>query len=361
MTRRLRSFPVWLAPLALAVACGSSDENALDGKTSGAGAGDSTTSAETSGDLTGSTGSGSDDFTACASAKVMGRSGSMLQDQKWAQATTALIAFFQDPESAGLSVALRFFPDDKPTAGCSAPACNVAACAEPLVPVGTLNAQPAYSDPQQKALVEAVNSVMPEGQTPMYAALGGAEMWAKADATPEHRTAVVLITDGEPQGCDENLANIAALAADAKSSKGVLTYAIGMSGANQSQLNQIAAAGGSELAFMINQGTVTTELRAALKKVKTSQLACTFEVPPSADPTKPVDPALINVTLTKGGSSPSVLPQVSGPGACVGAAWHYDDPGAPKQLVLCPDVCKAAQGDPSAVVEVVIGCATVVL
>ena len=73
MTRRLRSFPVWLAPLALAVACGSSDENALDGKTSGAGAGDSTTSAETSGDLTGSTGSGSDDFKAIRSWNGYGR------------------------------------------------------------------------------------------------------------------------------------------------------------------------------------------------------------------------------------------------------------------------------------------------
>jgi hypothetical protein len=195
----------------------------------------------------------------------------------------------------------------------------------------------------------------------MYTALGGAEKWAKADSAPDHRTAVILITDGEPQGCDENIANIAALAADAKSSKGVLTYAIGMAGANKAQLDQIAAAGGSELAFMINQGTVTTELREALKKVKTSQLACSFEVPESPDPTKPVDSALINVTLSKGGGSPSVLPQVSGLGACVGAAWHYDDPGAPKQIVLCPDVCKAAQGDPSAVVEVVLGCATVIL
>ena len=56
-----------------------------------------------------------------------------------------------------------------------------------------------------------------------------------------------------------------------------------------------------------------------------------------------------------------MLPQVSAPEACVGAAWYYDDPTNPKQILLCPDVCKGAQNDTTATVKIVIGCATVIL
>lgn len=366
-----RSWSV-LGAVALAAACGDSSTSEL-GPTSGAGGLAATTSGETTGDLT-TTGTGSDDFGECASATVAGepvpvtlflmmdRSGSMLADQKWANATTALIAFFQDPESAGLTVALRFFPDDKPAAGCSAPACSADACATPLVGAGELNAQPAYADPQQKALVDAVKAASPDGQTPMHPALAGAEKWAKANAGPDHRTAVILITDGEPQGCNENVDDIAALAADAKNSAGVLTYTIGMAGAKQSQLDAIAKAGGSESAFLIANGTVTTQLRAALKKIKTSQIACTFGLPASPDPTKPVDPALVNVTVASDASSKGdVLPQVDGAAQCSGAGWYYDDAVKPTQILLCPASCDAAQGNPDASVRIVLGCATVVL
>src|SRR5438094_799735 len=39
------------------------------------------------------------------------KSGSMSQNNKWTDATTAFIAFFRDPGTAGLRVAFRFFPD----------------------------------------------------------------------------------------------------------------------------------------------------------------------------------------------------------------------------------------------------------
>lgn len=363
------------AAVALAAACGDTSSSELTGSSaSGSGGTNFTGTTDTSGGFSGSTGNGSNDFGECASATVAGkpvpvslfimmdRSGSMLQDQKWANAQTALIAFFQNPDSAGLTVALRFFPDEKPIAGCSAPTCSTDACATPLVDAGELNALPAHSDPQQKALVEAVQATSPDGQTPMSAAVAGATQWAKDHASADHRTAVILITDGEPTGCDENVANIAALAEEARTSAGVLTYAIGMAGSNKAQLDQIAVAGGSDAAFLIDNGTVTTQLQAALKKIKTSQIACSFELPESADPTKPVDPALVNVTTQKGSSgSPSVLPQVEGLAQCAGAAWYYDNSLAPTQILLCPDACTTAQADPDTVVKVVLGCATVIL
>ncbi len=358
-----------LLAIGVAAACGGSPQpGANAGVGGGASASDSSGAFMDSG-----SGSGMNDFSTCASAVVAGkpvpvtlyimmdRSGSMLESQKWANATTALIAFFQDPNSAGLSVALRFFPDDKPAAGCNAPACSAAACAKPLVDAGTLNAQPAYADPQQKALVDAVKAESPDGQTPMYAALAGAEQWAKAHAGADHRTAVILMTDGEPDGCDGNIDHIAGLAAEANKSAGVLTYAIGMPGANQGQLDAIAKAGGSSAAFVISNGTVTTQLEAALKKIKVSQIDCTFDVPASSDPTKPVDPGLVNVTYGKGDAPQKVFPQVESAAQCAGQAWHYDDPAQPKKIVLCPDACTAAQSDPDGSVKVVLGCATVIL
>jgi hypothetical protein len=361
-----------LGVLALAAACGSANQGTPLDVDAGAGAGSGVGGAGSSGALmTGSTGSG-DEFAACASEIVAGkpvpvtltimmdRSGSMLENQKWFNAQTALIAFFQDEKSAGLSVALRFFPSDKPAGGCNAQQCSAAACAQPLVDAAPLNIQPAYADAQEKALVAAVKAEFPEGQTPMFPALAGAESWAKQHAGPDHRTVVVLITDGEPDGCDQNIDHIAALAADAHGA-GVLTFTIGMTGANQAQLDTIAKAGGSNAAFVIHNGTVTKDMAAALKKIKVSQIDCNLKLPVASDPSKPIDPALVNVTYGSAAGGNHVLSQVPGAAACSGQAWHYDDAAHPTQIILCPDACSAVQADPDAKVNVVLGCASKVL
>ncbi len=361
-----------LGAVALAAACGSANQGTPLDAGSGTGAASGASGDGSTGALMSGTGGTGDDFSACASEIVAGkpvpvtltimmdRSGSMLDNQKWFNAQTALIAFFQDPNSAGLSVALRFFPDDKPSAGCNAAQCSTAACAKPLVDAGALNIQPAYADAQEKALVAAVKAEMPDGQTPMYPALGGAEQWAKEHAGTDHRTAVILITDGEPDGCDQNVDHIAALAADAHG-VGVLTFAIGMAGANQTQLDTIAKAGGTDAAFVIKNGTVTTQMEAALKKIKVSQIDCNLALPEPSDPSKPIDPTLVNVTYGSAAGGTHTIPEVPNAAACAGKAWHYDDAAHPKQIILCPDACAAVQSDPDAKLNVVLGCASKVL
>jgi len=317
----------------------------------------------------GSTGSGS--FDECATSEVEGepipvkmyimfdKSGSMLSDMKWSGAKTALTVFFQDDDSAGLEVALRFFPDDDPKAGCNESACNAGACATPLVPLGKLNALPAHSDPHQKALVTALDGKEPKGQTPMHAALAGATQWAKQQAGPDHNTVVVLVTDGDPNGCVNDIDTIAALAADAQTSAGVLTYAIGMDGADKSKLDKIAVAGGSTTSFMINKGTVHKDLANALKEIRKSKLACSFPMPTSDDPLDTIDSNQINVVYVAGGSSEQVIGQVASMAECASGGWYYDDPSNPTTIELCPSSCSAVQGDADAVVRVVVGCKTV--
>lgn len=72
------------------------------------------------------------------------------------------------------------------------------------------------------------------GGTPIHPALDGALRWARSYA-PMHtdqNTVVVFLTDGEPNGCNEDFKDISALAATALMSSGVTTYAIGLKGSN---------------------------------------------------------------------------------------------------------------------------------
>jgi len=329
----------------------------------------------TSGGLDGIDGGDGDpgDFDACASTVIEGerqpvqmyimfdKSGSMLDDQKWAGATAALTAFFQDDDSAGLNVALRFFPDDDPASGCNESACNAQACATPLVDLGTLNALPAHSDPHQAALVEAVQSRQPGGLTPMFAALAGAADWARGHVDDEAKTVVVLVTDGEPNGCNESTAAIAGLASDA-ATDGILTYTIGMSGADLNQLHQIASAGGTEQAFIVGTGaSVHKDLVAAFEDIGTSAPSCTMVIPASSDLGEEIEPGLVNVTfLTSPTAKPRTLPRVDGSNDCDGAGgWYYDDPAAPTTIELCPASCDLVEENKKGSLELVFGCKSV--
>jgi hypothetical protein len=200
---------------------------------------------------------------------------------RWDLTSQALVQFFQAPEAADLNVALRFFPDD--AAGCTGFSdfdmvtanCDISACAEPLVDEGRLTADPAPTDQQEAALVAAIEaSVPPElapvpsPGTPTYPALAGAATWAMAyrAAHPAERTMVVLVTDGEPFGCDTNVNNIAAVAADARA-EGVSTYVIGLDGSSVATLEAIATAGGTVALFVSDGASLADDLLASLRAV----------------------------------------------------------------------------------------------
>lgn len=287
------------------------------------------------------------------------KSGSMLDNNKWTNSTKALIDFFKDQGSAGLRVALRFFPDT----GCDATACSIDVCSAPLVPLASLSAADAPTDAQEEALINAVKSKSPAGGTPMFVALGGAEQWATVYQTahPSEKTVVVLVTDGEPNGCDENVSHIAKLAAEAKSTNNVLTYAVGLAGSNTNTMNTIAMAGGTTQGFFIGNGNASADLLAALKAIQGSQVACTFQMPTMGTNGEKVDPKLVNVNYTPGdGGAPVTFGQVPTAGDCTAqtGGWFYDDPAKPTTVTLCPTTCASVQADEKAKIEILLGCAT---
>lgn len=290
-----------------------------------------------------------------------------LMESRWTIASRALTGFFADPEAAGLDVALRFFPHDSPSAGCNQTDCNVAACQAPLVELGTLTAEAAPTDAQEKALVDATNITMPppmlgEG-TPISAALDGALRWAaeQRTKTPTENAAVALVTDGQASGCETDNATIAALASAAFAANGTRTYAIGLTGALVEDLDAIAEAGGTEKAIFVADGADAQQaLLDALAAIRGSVLDCDLPMPEPQAGMK-VDPTKVNVNLTNGAGVKSTLAQVPDQAACGSlSGWYYDNPAMPTRIVLCPATCMAVSTDALAMLQILLGCSTVV-
>ncbi len=285
---------------------------------------------------------------------------------RWDVTSAALKAFFGSNEASGLQLALRFFPHDSPAPGCNQDGCDEAACGTPLVGLAALTAESAPADAQEKALVDATNASAPgmAGQgTPIFAALGGALQWAAAQRqkTPNENSVVVLVTDGEANGCNDDIGDIAQLAADAFANNGVRTYAIGLTGSQQRDINQIARAGGTESGIFVSDGDGTQQqLLDALGDIRGEVLDCDFAVP-TAKPGVEVNLNLVNVNFTpSGGGAPSTLAQVGDAAACSDrAGWYYDDPANPSRIILCPSSCTTVTADAMAKLDILLGCATV--
>ncbi|HVY49288.1 MAG TPA: vWA domain-containing protein [Minicystis sp.] len=286
---------------------------------------------------------------------ALDKSSSMAGD-KWMGAQAGLHAFATDPTSAGLVVALNFFPLD------GSPTCDQHAYEPPVVDFGALpqNAQP---------LDDAITAASPPDgfSTPIYPALGGAILAAKqqADAHAGHVAAVLLVTDGAPMGPSSSCGGVdpmdpAAIAqlAQAGVMYGVRTFVVGLPGVDKSIADEIAAAGGTDAAILVAAGDVQQNFRTALSKVRGETVPCSFDLPDKVA-NGDVDKGHVNVLYTPGGGDQSVLPQnadCSGDGL----GWQYDDPANPTKIVFCPKSCAMLEGDYGAEVDVLLGCKTVV-
>ena len=278
------------------------------------------------------------------------RSASMVDDGKWEAATKALTQFFESEQAAKLRIALKFFPATQP--------CKSSFYRVPDVALGTLADGPAPDDVHEQALIGAVEAAEASGvSTPIYAALTGAYAWGEdqLQADEKQQIAVVLVTDGDPDACPQDtMEGITAAAADA-AALGTVTYVIGLQGSNEANLHSLAAAGGTDEAYVVGTTSLTSELADALSTIRVSELACQFDVPPGDD----VEATLVNVCFTPGGGGESTFEKVDGPASCSdGKQWYYDDASLPTQMILCPSTCENVQTDNGGQIEVVFGCPT---
>lgn len=294
---------------------------------------------------------------------VVDISSSMNNDDKWEQASDALVAFLESPETSGLSIGLRFYPDDFSQEGgpelCNRDDCSIEACSRPLVESGPLTAASGDADAQEQRLVDAIRSTNAWGEdgrgTPTYAALGGGLEWGRqyqADH-PGERAIVILVTDGEPNGCNSDNSAIAGLAGDAFRQDGIETYAIGLEGSQERQMDEIAEAGGTGEGIFIGSANAQQDLLEALTTIRGETLDCEFDIP---DPDMgELDPNKVNVVLTAGDSDEQ-FSKVDGAQQCGDDnAWYYQ---GSDRIVLCPAACDATLANPNASISLVFGCTT---
>ncbi len=328
---------------------------------------------------------------------MVDRSGSMAEDGKWGAVATAVQQFAADPDSDGIGVSLSYFPEpfsstcyacsygcDVCFNGCCAlptgewcwndgdcdgggvcygfmchagggnATCDVGDYASPDVPLASL---PGAAG----ALGISLASTTPVGGTPTGPALAGALAYAATlSAAPDaNDVVVVLATDGEPTECQpQAIADVAAIAADAAGAASPIpTFVIGV-GANLFNLNVIAAAGGTQQAFLVDaDASATQSLLDTLNEIRRVAVACQYEIP-EVQGTIVYD--LVNVAYSVGGQPLTAIPNVPSAAACgLAGGWHYDDPAVPTAIVMCPSTCEALQTSADTEVEIVYGCETI--
>jgi hypothetical protein len=261
---------------------------------------------------------------------------------KWNPVTAGLGAFFADPQSAGMNASLQLFP--AATDQCNPSVYYFAAVPERALPDG-------------QSFAAAMAATTPSGDTPTRPAILGAIDYAKdvRDATPGSRTAIVLVTDGDPDVCDSSVANVSLEVAKVAST--IKTYVIGV-GQSLSSLDMIAQAGGTDHPTLVSVGDpaqTKSDFLAALQQIRGLVLSC--EVPlPAPPPGMALDFNSVNVLFTPS-SAPAT--QLLYDSACAnGVGWRYDDPMKPTEVQLCASSCDAVRHDHGGRLEVVFGCAT---
>jgi hypothetical protein len=121
-------------------------------------------------------------------------------------------------------------------------------------------------------------------------------------------------------------------------------------------LNDVAAAGGTTRAFLIDTGNPTGTVgafRDAVNAIRGQAVSCSMRIPtPPAGQT--FNKERVRVLYSTGSGAPTTLTYNQ---SCTGAnTWRYDNTNAPTQIVLCPTTCTAVQANPNAVINVEFTC-----
>jgi Mg-chelatase subunit ChlD len=308
------------------------------------------------------------------------------REDLWTPVKTALNAFVSDASSAGIQVALGYFPVTSEDIVVKCDATQYVTPSVAMAPLPT-NAAPITASLETKMFTLGENPPPNDRlSTPTAPAMTGSLQYMTQWLAqyPDHTGVVVLATDGEPAGCDEAsmmagmpvsrgtpeeiAASVDAIAAAASATPAVKTYVIGI-GNLMATLDQLAAAGDTgKNAFIVDAtGTNTqTEFLEAMKEIRGSALPCSYGIP---TPTVgDLDYSKVNVDYAPDDTGTNTVPfvKVENAAACGTAtnAWYYDDPEHPSSIELCPSACQSARDTGMSnlsVVSVSLGCETRVL
>lgn len=335
--------------LSVAAACGSDTTGAAADGGGGGGPG------------FGNDGGGSDGSVVCSTTTkkaekvpldmviALDTSFSMDFDEKWIHVRDAMKSFVSNPAYADLGVGLQFFPIRKQ--------CSVADYAIPAVDLGL---QPTVAP----AIEQVLDAQQMAGGTPMVQVLLGVSGYLAASARPDRRPVVVLATDGVPDDTcaggsadspPNTLDNAVAAAKNAFSgTPSIATFVIGV-GTELSALDAIAQAGGTGKATLIDTGANAQQaFLDALDGIRKAAIPCDYGIPDAT-----IDVTKTNVSYTSGAGATQEFGFVGDAAGCAKApdsGWYFDDPAAPKRVVLCGGTCDLVKKDDVGHVDVVFGC-----
>jgi hypothetical protein len=273
-------------------------------------------------------------------------------DPRIAPVRAALDSFLHDPESRGIGFGLGYFGFDP----LGQATCNPAEFDHPAI---------AIAQNQADTLMSSLNAAVPTGETPTGAALRGACSYIRGQnkAHPGRQTVVLLVTDGIPETpvskCGATLPDAVQAAIDclASAQGSVKTYVLGV-GQALSNLDQIAQAGGTKKAYLVDGGDVTSSILSALNSIRgDAAIPCQLEIPPPpADQT--LDLNLVNVGVCDGNGVTEPTPNVVTADRCGNSpGWYYDSTTNPQRIMLCKASCATVTA-PSARLYFSVGCAT---
>lgn len=275
---------------------------------------------------------------------------------KWEPVVAATKAFFEDPASMGFEASLTVFPDgDGEDERCDDATYSMPDVAMTALPATTFG-----------VTLDAIGAAEWRGGTPTLHVVRGTlgQIEAARTANPGHY-ALVLVTDGYPQGCDDNeIASVVGAVAEAAAT--TPTYVIGVAnppidGAPDTvtDLAAIAQAGGTTDAFIIDTGNPTetvNRFRTVIEQIRDQALSCTIAIP--APPGGRVfDKNRVEVVYQSGAAT---TPLVYDPTCAMPSAWHYDDPANPTSIELCETACATVQADAMAGLNVNFACEDVI-
>lgn len=295
---------------------------------------------------------------------MLDRSGSMGTDcnfgsttsSKWCRAVNSIGGFVQNPATAGNQVAIQYFPK-------SGAACDGSGYNQPAVDLGVLTGPGGFA----QTIIDSLNQETPTGSnTPTEGGLRGLVQFTAAREAPPRVMIGILITDGQPNGCNQSATYMRDILGAHYASTGIHTFVVGMDGATFNTLETISnytgaishtnycGTGSPCHHYDVGSGDPAVFI-SALQQIQQSAVGCTFQMPTTS--VGVIDPEQVTVEYSPGGNPPpQELVRVPDAASCVPNGWYYDDNVNPSTINLCPDTCTMVQADPNAKVEVLLGC-----
>ncbi len=273
---------------------------------------------------------------------------------KWDPVVRATRSFFAAQSSSGITASLTFFPGE-------ARICNASEYTTPDVAMTPL---PSALFGQEIDRIAPMSSADWRSGTPTVAVMSGVQTAVTSYRSGhDGRFAIVLVTDGYPQSCGSaDSVDKVVTEADKALGSGVATYVIGVAnpmvtGAPDtvSDLHRIAAAGGTEQAFLIDTGDpekTANDFSRAVDQIRQASTACSVAIPePGSGAAFDKESVAVHVS-SKAGTTVLGYDKT----CSVANAWHYDNVDDPHQIVLCSSTCDSVRGDDSAQLSVEFAC-----